>query len=86
MKYKVGDKVKVRKDLVVDGRYGLHYFSSGMKPHAGKTMTIGRVSKHAYFFIEDKNNWCWTDEMLEGVEGINILVDGNKVIAKKVIK
>lgn len=83
MKYKVGDKVRVREDLIVNNTYGNYFFSSGMKPYVGKTMTINHVGNHAYHFKEDKNNWDWTDEMLEDVEGINIIVDGNKVIAKK---
>lgn len=83
MTYKVGDKVRVREDLVVDKRYGNYFFSGDMKPYVGKTMTISHVNKSAYYFIEDKDNWNWTDEMLEDAEGINILVKDNKVIAKK---
>ena len=83
MKYKVGDKVRVRKDLIIDNVYGKHIFVVGMKPYVGKTMTISRVNKHSYYFIEDKNNWCWSDEMLEDVASISIFIKGNKVIAKK---
>lgn len=84
MKYKVGDKVRVRKDLVVDKRYGIDVFTEGMKKYSGKTMTVVNIiSTGKYEFKEDNKTWSWTDEMLENVENINIIVDGNKVIAKR---
>lgn len=83
MKYKVGDKVRVRRDLIINNIYGNYFITTDMKPYVGKTMTISHVGNHAYHFKEDKYNWCWTDEMLEDVEDITILVEGNKVIAKK---
>lgn len=84
MKYKVGDKVRVRRDLVVNSDYGEDIFIADMKKYSGKTMTVSKItSTNKYEFKEDINNYNWTDEMLENVEGINILVDGNKVIAKK---
>ena len=83
MKHKVGDKVRVRKDLIVGEVYGKYKFVNSMKPYMGKSMIIISVDNHAYYFKEDKNKWCWTDEMLESEEGINILVNGNKVVAKR---
>lgn len=83
MKYKVGDKVRVRKDLVADKRYGNHFFVSDMKPYIGKTMTIDSITIYGYRLKEDKGGWYWTDEMLEDAEDITILVKGNKVIAKR---
>ena len=40
MKYKVGDKVRVRKDLEVGKRYGSDIFVPDMKKYAGKTITL----------------------------------------------
>ena len=84
MKYKVGDKVRVREDLVVDEAYGDDTFISEMKRYLGKTMTVSKIFRGSkYKLKEDIYRYNWTDEMLEDVEGINIIVDGNKVIAKK---
>ena len=84
MKYKVGDKVRVRKDLVVDSRYGDDTFAVGMQKFSGKTMTIYDITpKNKYKLKEDFDRYNWTDEMLEDVEDITILVKDNKVIAKK---
>lgn len=84
MRYKVGDKVRVRKDLVFNKRYGGNTFVVGMDRYSGKIMTIGYVNHRGnYIFVGDTERWCWTDEMLESVESINIIVEGNKVIAKR---
>ena len=40
MKYKVGDKVKIREDLKVGKIYGLYDFAKKMKQYKGKTATI----------------------------------------------
>lgn len=83
MKYKVGDKVRVRKDLIAGYHYGEDSFTSDMEKYAGKTMTIYSIVKNCkYKLKEDKEKWNWTDEMFEDVEGITILVKDNKVIAK----
>ena len=84
MKYKVGDKVRVREDLIVGKIYGDDKFLINMKKYSGKTMTVSKIVKEGkYKLKEDTGHWNWTDEMLEDAEGINIFVDGNKVIAKK---
>lgn len=88
MKYKVGDKVRVRKDLVGDSQYGTEKFMSDMKKYSGKIMTVDIItSTGKYNLKEDADCWNWTDEMLEEVDEmgnvkIKIAVDGNKVIAK----
>ncbi len=67
MKYKVGDKVKVRADLVVGNRYGANDFAKGMAQYKGKTATITSTYNDIYYHIDidDVTNWHWTDEMLE---------------------
>jgi hypothetical protein len=83
MKYKIGDKVRVRKDLVVDRVYGEDKFIAPMEKYLDKTMTVDKIVKNCkYKLKEDTEHWNWTDEMLEE-DGINIIVDGNKVIAKR---
>lgn len=84
MKYKVGDKVRVRKDLVVGKEYGDNVFIADMKKYSGKIMTVGGITVTGdYTFKEDANIWYWSDEMLEDRDKIEIIVDGNKTIAKK---
>lgn len=63
MKYKVGDKVRVREDLNINERYGLLYAIDEMIKK--KTVTIAYVYD-GYYGIEE-NVFMWTDEMFEGL-------------------
>lgn len=66
MKYKAGDKVRVRKDLVVGKRYGCYPAASKMVEKSGKIATIRTV--HSDFYEIYKDAYRWTDEMFEPVE------------------
>ena len=84
MEYKVGDKVRIRKNLKVDKSYGGATFVDKMEKHSGRTMTVDSITfNNKYLLKEDGDKWYWTDEMFEGAECITILVKDNKVIAKK---
>lgn len=64
MQYKVGDKVRVRKDLVEDTYYGSRYFNDSMCDFRGKEVTISCIIEdHHYLIMED--SWDWTDEMFD---------------------
>lgn len=67
MKYKVGDKVKVRGDLT-NVVYGKYYATTPMIELRGKVVTIMSVDRDVYHIHEQKegNHW-WTDEMFEGL-------------------
>lgn len=67
MKYKVGDKVRVRSDLQISRRYGSYMFSSGMDHYKGSVVAISEVYLTCYCIEEDKGIWKWTDEMFEGL-------------------
>lgn len=67
MKYKVGDRVRVRRDLQIGAPYGDWLFSSGMNDYKGKVVTISVTYQNKYRVREDKERWVWTDEMLEGL-------------------
>ena len=69
MRYKVGDKVRVRKDMVVDKKYGTQVFVDGMRELRGKIVNIKCVADSFYRIEEDKNicSYNWTDEMFEPV-------------------
>jgi hypothetical protein len=97
MRFKVGDKVRVRKDLKVGNRYfmsdGKEYnsFVTGMAKFAGEIVTISRAT--AQYKIEECEYCQWVDEMFEPINERKIVItaDGKETIArlydgKKVIK
>ena len=65
MKYKVGDKVRARKDLIVDETYGEDSFVLGMKNMLGKTVTIDIVDEKNKKYRIRECTFNWTDEMFE---------------------
>ena len=66
MKYKVGDKVKVRSDLKTYEIYGGYTLIKSMEKFVGKTVTISHVGIHSYK-IEESEDAHWTDKMFEGL-------------------
>ena len=86
MKYKVGDKVRVRRNLKDGLEYGGVYCNCSMVTLGGKVVTIRRVSTAgigAYKLYE--YDWWWSDEMLEPIctEKIVITTDGVTTTARK---
>ena len=79
MKYKVGDKVKVRSDLRVGKSYGEHTFVHDMIKFMGKIVTIESVWEQGYRIEEDA--YWWTDEMLEPVEEMSA-EEATKILGK----
>ena len=75
MKYNVGDKVRVRKDLVNYSEYGGELFVRGMQQFKGKVVTICRLLDDKYFIREDTSEYAWTNEMLEGIANDEIKPD-----------
>lgn len=70
MKYKVGDKVRVKKDLRADDVYSKWKFTFLMEQYKGKLATVigVNISDKCYYLDIDEGMWGWTDEMLEDVE------------------
>lgn len=66
MKYKVGDKVRVRSDLKAYEIYGSNMLTKSMEKFVGKTVTISGVGITSYT-IEEMEVAYWTDEMFEGL-------------------
>ena len=70
MKYKVGDKVRIKTSLVPDERYGSSTFVSQMLEFIGKEATVNMAHHNGLLSLEidsKKVPWRWTDEMLEPV-------------------
>lgn len=68
MKYKVGDKVRVKKNLLSDTSYGKHTFISEMERFRGENATITQAYNDTYQIDIDNAEWYWSGEMLEPVE------------------
>lgn len=68
MRYKAGDKVRIRQDLVVDKDYGGYDFVRSMEKFKGEIVTIESVAGNHYHIEEDKNKYIWADEMLEPIK------------------
>lgn len=66
MKYKVGDKVRVRRDLNEDMTYNEFIVTTPMADKAGDIVTISAVHRRCYHIVEC--GCAWTDEMFEPVE------------------
>ena len=73
MRYKVGDKVRVREDLSTEKRYDGCYVTPSMTVFSGKTVTICKVRENLnrYEIKEDDRVWNWTEEMFEPLESEN---------------
>lgn len=67
MKYKVGDKVKVKSDLKCEEYYGGITFNFEMNKFKGMEITIARVNYGGYYEVLE-TPYNFTDEMLEPVE------------------
>lgn len=73
MEFKVGDKVKVRTDLIIDNTYGYNngcYFVEQMGKYKGKIYTIENIEREDRYTLNLENDdyWEFTHDMLELVE------------------
>ena len=66
-RFKVGDKVRVRKDLEVDRAYGEYLFTSSMERLAGEIGVITGVHNDGDAYLLNHRDEGWTDQMLEPV-------------------
>lgn len=66
MKFKVGDRVKIKENLSCK-EYGAAYFVSQMKEYKGKEARITYISPNvAICHLDiDSDTWWWTEDMLE---------------------
>lgn len=66
-KYKFGDKVKVKEDLVADKWYGRDIFTEEMLKYKGMITQIEDIFENGKYTLKDCDYWSFTDEMLEPV-------------------
>ena len=71
MKYKVGDKVRVRKDLEPGNFYGKDYYISSMDKFKGEECVITEIWDQSYQ-INNFGYW-WSEEMSESVDDEKVL-------------
>ena len=95
MKYKVGDKVKVRSWDSMAKQYGTdsrddsikvrHSFTRPMQKYCGKIVTITELKScfNGYKIKEDGGAWIYSDEMFESAPPSTIVIykNDNEVIA-----
>ena len=97
---KVGDKVKIKQDLVLGKFYNDCMYTADMSKYAGKVATITNVFQDSetevnYKLDIDKGKWFWDSEMLISVEEdksynkegrMSILNHKNKTFSDEVVK
>lgn len=64
MRYKIGDRVKIRKDLIESKEYGSKMFVYDMLEYRGMIVTIREVHNNNSYYIKEYD-FYWTDEMFE---------------------
>ena len=79
MKYKVGDRVRVKSGLNIGQEYGDYTFKCGMDVFRGLDVIISSVSRvfRHYTIQDDQGAWDWTDEMFEPLESENPADESN---------
>lgn len=66
MRYKVGDRVRVRKDLVVGNVYGEILFGEEKRSRIGKIVEISKVYTKFYRICDDPL-FAWSEDMFEPI-------------------
>ena len=64
-KYRVGDKIAIRKDLEVDEVYGGLFFEDGMADYMGKVLTIIQVDSMGDYLVQENEDCYFNDEMID---------------------
>ena len=70
MKYKLGDYVRVRKDLEVDKMYGNSWFVQLMEKHCGKIYEVVKAFEDGKYYLKGASPYFFSNEMLEPVEDL----------------
>lgn len=68
MKYGVGNRVKIREDLIEDKIYGGLYVNATMANYRGKYARVTCVNENGTYELDCDKRWWWGDEILEPAE------------------
>ncbi|APH20880.1 TPA: hypothetical protein ACXDAY_002191 [Clostridium botulinum] len=68
MKFKVGDRVRVRTDLEDGHHYGGWAYVCSMDKFKGESVTIKKCCVDSYKIREGEISYNWSDEMLEPIQ------------------
>ncbi len=82
MKFKVGDKARVRKDLEIGQTYSNFTYLNIMEEFKGKIVTIKSISASHYILEEDKKELGWGEAMLEAVNDTKYITIKEKTLKK----
>ena len=82
-KFKVGDKVRVKKNLIPGEKYMCISVVYGMKRLCGKIATIKRVSPGYDYIVLEESDYIWSPGMLEPVKEDKLIFNGNATILFK---
>ena len=82
MKYKVGDKVRVRRDLEEYGQYGKYGANRNMAELHGSIVEIKKVENEKQRYEINDNLYYWTDEMFEPVEDELTAEEATKILGE----
>ena len=82
MKYKVGDKVRVRRDLEEYGQYGKYGANRNMAELHGSIVEIKKVENEEQRYEINDNLYYWTDEMFEPVEDELTAEEATKILGE----
>jgi len=74
-KFKVGDRVKIRQDLVAGTLYDDLCFVGDMVEFLGKETTVSHIDTIGYYSLDECSDWSWNDAMLEDIE-----IDNNSLL------
>ena len=96
MKYKVGDKVKIKsldwynanRDYNGNVECGFYYFIEEMSKYCGKILTIGNIHKNGYDLQEDED-FEWTEDMfdsnIENPDDVESKTSSEQMVSLKMI-
>lgn len=77
--FKIGDKVRIREDLVHDTQYGEAWYFDDMDLYTGEVANILGTLAHGYLLDIDNGANCWSKEMLEPIKEARPELNKDKV-------
>ena len=83
MKYKIGDKIKIRSDLIGDRRYDELYFPKEMEVYNGNSVIVTGITEDYTYKLTNISELEWDDLILESWEWNDKMIEGIIKVVKK---